>query len=153
MRFASDANRFNERGGESAGNPNLSQEQLQTVLQSAEDWLGVPYRYGGNSRSGIDCSALMMNVFSDAGIRLPRTSRQQFAFGSRIRTSQLAPGDLVFFNTSGKGVSHVGLYIGSKDFIHASSSRGVVRESMENSYYVARYIGARRVAPKQLTKE
>lgn len=133
-------------GKESNADDNIGLgSRMSRLIEAAESWLGTPYLFGGNSRRGIDCSALMVNVFREVGLHLPRSSREQFATGSSISKASLAAGDLVFFNTSGKGVSHVGLYVGRGNFIHASSSRGVVRESLGQPYYRQHFLGARRI--------
>ncbi len=136
--------------GKSAGSANSGREYVNDspvakAVAAARSWLGTPYKYGGTSRQGVDCSALMMFVFREAGESLPRTSRQQFMVGSAVERRDLRAGDLVFFNTSGSGVSHVGLFIGNDAFIHASSSQGVVREMMTAPYFTGRYMGARRI--------
>lgn len=115
------------------------------LIAVAESWVGTPYRYAGTTKSGIDCSALMVNVFSEVGILLPRTSAEQYITGNTIPMNELAVGDLVFFDIRGEGVSHVGMYVGSNSFVHASLSAGVIRESLLLPYYSSRYIGARRV--------
>ncbi len=118
------------------------------VVDCAREWLGTPYRYGGNDRSGVDCSGLTCNVFEQAvGIRLPRTSAQQCEYGRTLERKSLAEGDLVFFvnKTGGKRINHVGLYIGDGKMIHASSSRGVMISSIEDGYWAERYYAGGRV--------
>jgi len=116
------------------------------VVQQAEDYIGTPYRSGGTTPGGMDCSGLVFNVFRSFGIALPRTSRDQSHFGQEVSRSQLQPGDLVFFNTSGRGVSHVGIYSGRGEFIHASTRARRVRfDRLDNKYFRKRYITARRV--------
>jgi len=105
---------------------------------------GVPYVYGGTSRSGFDCSGYTQYVFKGSGISLPRTTFEQFRVGSSVNKAQLQAGDLVFFTTYAKGASHVGIYIGGGSFVHASNS-GVIISSLGSSYYSSRYLGARRV--------
>ena len=110
--------------------------------------LGAPYRMGGNSPStGFDCSGLISHVFAETfNMRMPRTSEEQSLLGSRISKHELSPGDLVFFNTRGRRNSHVGLYIGDRQFVHAPTSRGVVRiESMDHEYWERRFDQARRL--------
>ncbi len=134
-------------GSSSAGGNDgyVNDSPVAKTIAAARDWLGTPYKYGGTTRQGIDCSALMMFVFREGGKNLPRTSRQQFMVGQSVERTTLRPGDLVFFNTNGRGISHVGLFIGNNAFIHASSSRGVVRETLNSPYFANRYMGARRV--------
>lgn len=114
--------------------------------QATGSWLGTPYRYGGTTREGIDCSAFTQTIMqSVAGITIPRTSKEQFKVGKWVNLAELQPGDLVFFNTSGRGVSHVGIMIEGHQFAHASVSRGVTISSLNQSYYRSRLMGARRI--------
>jgi peptidoglycan DL-endopeptidase LytE len=112
----------------------------------AERYLGVTYIYGGSSANGLDCSGFVSIVFRELGVTLPRTSREQFEIGETVDQSALLEGDLVFFNTTGQGVSHVGIYLGGDEFIHAASNPGkVVKSKLTEKYYAQRYLGARRV--------
>ncbi len=115
------------------------------IVATAKQYLGVPYLWGGTSPKGFDCSGFAQYVFKAHGISLPRTSKEQYKVGTAVSKANLKAGDLVFFNTSGSGVSHLGIYVGNNQFIHASSSKGVVITSLGNSYWSARYLGARRV--------
>lgn len=117
----------------------------QELIATAKQYIGVPYVWGGSTPSGFDCSGYVQYVFRLHGITLPRTSKEQFTVGSWVSKANLKPGDLVYFNTDGSGVSHLGIYIGNNQFIHASSSKGVVISSLSNSYWAPRYYGARRV--------
>jgi hypothetical protein len=116
------------------------------IVSTAESFLGVPYRWGGKSRRGFDCSGLSLTVYNINGLRLPRTSRAQYKSGTPVQRYNLAKGDLVFFATSGgRRVSHVGIYIGNGMFIHApSKGKRVRKESLSKSYYANHYVGARR---------
>ena len=118
----------------------------EKVVAYAKTFLGAKYVYGGTKPStGFDCSGYVKYVFGKHGFSLPRTSAQQYTVGKWIAKSELSPGDLVFYNTSGSGVSHLGIYIGNGQFIHASTSKGVMISEMSNSYWSARYYGARRI--------
>jgi cell wall-associated NlpC family hydrolase len=122
----------------------------EVVMQALAN-VGKPYRWGGaDPQEGFDCSGLVAHVYEDAlGVQLPRTSRQMSRRGSSVRRGQLAAGDLVFFNTSRRAYSHVGIYIGNGRFVHAPSTGSLVRvERMANRYWATRFDGARRlVAP------
>lgn len=116
------------------------------IVSTSMEYIGVPYVFGGNNpRTGLDCSAYVKLVFSRVGINLPRTADAQFERGTPVAITELVPGDAVFFQTYTAGASHVGIYIGEGNFIHASSSRGVTISSLGSSYYSTHYIGARRM--------
>lgn len=120
----------------------------QDVILQGLKLVGVRYRFGGNDEaSGLDCSGFVRLVFKDSlGAQLPRTAAEMSQLGQRIDTSQLKPGDLVFFNTMRRTFSHVGIYLGDNHFLHAPRTGAEVRvESMEDSYWVKRYNGARRI--------
>jgi cell wall-associated NlpC family hydrolase len=107
---------------------------------------GVPYRDGGVDPDGFDCSGLVQYVFGQHGVALPREARQQFGVGRGVAPHALEPGDLVFFTTIAPGASHVGIAIGGDQFVHAPSTRGVVRvDTLSSEYWANRYVGARRV--------
>jgi cell wall-associated NlpC family hydrolase len=127
--------------------PQEVESNLPLVVELAREYLGTPYRYGGSTREGMDCSGLVLRVFKRAGHDLPRTSASQFRVGENVAASELMPGDLVFF-TDGKGrVNHVGIYAGKRRFIHASTGKHKVRyDSLNSSYFRSRYAGARRIS-------
>jgi hypothetical protein len=117
------------------------------VVSVGKSYLGVPYRYGGTTPSGFDCSGFTSYVFNNVGIQLPRTAAQQYNVGTPVNKSDLESGDLVFFAASSKSkISHVGIYIGNQEFISATSSRGIKIDSINDPYYWgSRYVGAKRV--------
>lgn len=123
----------------------------KALLNAVDEWYGVRYRSGGNTKAGVDCSGFTLAVFAAAyGLSIPRVSREQYRVSHKISTTELQEGDLVFFNTTGRGVSHVGVYLGNNKFIHASVSRGVMVSDLFEPYYVKRYVGAGRIDDKQL---
>jgi lipoprotein Spr len=124
------------------------------LLQQIDPWLGVRYRNGGNTAAGIDCSAFTATILlSYRGIQLPRTSREQFRFCEQVNKSDLQVGDLLFFRTRGRSISHVGIYLGNDKFVHASSSNGVMVSDSKESYFSARYVGAGRIPQSSVTTE
>lgn len=126
----------------------LSPAQEKELVKEAKKWLGTKYRYGGHSRSGTDCSGMVMEVYKKVcDVKLPRSSREQQAFCKSIKRDNLRKGDLVFF-ASGKSrdaVSHVGLYIGDGEIIHASSSKGVMISNLNENYFKRTYHSSGRV--------
>jgi cell wall-associated NlpC family hydrolase len=109
--------------------------------------LGVPYRNGGSDLRGFDCSGFTQYVFATAGEHLPRETREQFMLGRPVPLGEQRAGDLIFFTTTAPGASHVGIAVGGDGFVHAPSSRGVVRvELLTMSYWSRRLVGIRRVA-------
>lgn len=114
------------------------------LTRSAMRFLGTPYVFGGTSTGGFDCSGYVQHVFAMLGFALPRTADAQYAAGHRI-AGGMRTGDLVFFQTYEIGPSHVGIYLGNDHFVHASSSHGVTVSSLHDSYWAARYLGAKRV--------
>lgn len=118
----------------------------QTIITNAKRYLGTPYVWGGTTPTGFDCSGYTQYVLKLSGINLPRTTTEQYKVGTYVAKSDLQPGDLVFLeNTYRKGISHVGIYIGNNQMIHASSSKGVTISNLSSSYYTKHYYGARRV--------
>ncbi|CAL94820.1 C40 family peptidase [Azoarcus olearius] len=120
----------------------------QELINQGMSYLGIRYRFGGSSpESGLDCSGLVQNVFRNAlGLDLPRTAREMSNLGDKIGRQELKPGDLVFFNTMRRAFSHVGIYVGDGQFLHAPSRGGGVRvEDMGTSYWAKRFNGARRL--------
>lgn len=116
----------------------------QVLLDQHARWVGTPYVLGGESQRGIDCSALVQQIFDDAfAVELPRTTSDQILEGQRIARDELNPGDLVFFRPPGP-YRHVGVYVGEGRFLHASSSQGVIISRLDNVYWNRYYWQARR---------
>ena len=121
-------------------------QSISSLKKSAYSFLGARYRFGGNSRNALDCSSFTQQVFREQSVKLPRTAREQFYVGNEVMRGDLKKGDLVFFQTYARFPSHVGIYLGNRKMIHASSrEHRVVISSMDTPYYLSRYLGARRM--------
>lgn len=111
------------------------------AVSIAQDMLGAPYVYGGNSPDGFDCSGLVYYSYQAAGIGVPRTTRAQYQASRPVSARELEPGDLVFFRLDGRAVTHVGLYRGNGEFIHApATGKEVTMASMANRYWRERFV-------------
>ena len=115
------------------------------VIALGREFVGVPYKWGGVDPNGWDCSGFVQEVYRLSGHQVPRLADAQYEVCNKVASDALLPGDLVFFNTDGSGVSHVGIYTGDRHFLHASSSRGVVEDTLDSEYWVARYYGGGRI--------
>lgn len=125
-----------EAAGKSAG-----------ITKTAKSLTGVKYRAGGNTRAGFDCSGYVRYVYSQNGVRLAGSASTMYKKGTPVSRNNLRAGDLVFFNTAGKGVSHVSIYIGNGKIMHSTTSRGVRTDNLNDPHYWSkRYIGAKRLA-------
>lgn len=120
-----------------------SDQSGEDVVKEARKWIGARYRLGGESRRGVDCSGLTMQVYKKLGVSLPHWDDKQYRKGTQVPKGQEKPGDLVFFNEHGRNVSHVGIYAGNGKIIHASDYYNRVAESQMK--YIEGYVGARRV--------
>ena len=134
------------RGGPvPAGQTDVAAIRAQRVAQEARRHIGTPYVWGGDLPSGFDCSGYIQYVFNQSGYSLPRMADEQYGSGQSVGRAGLRQGDIVFFETYEPGPSHNGIYLGSGQFIHASSSRGVMISSLDEIYWAPRYVGARRI--------
>lgn len=137
------------RQDQANGRVDTSCDDLKSALvREAESWIGVPYKWGGDTRSGVDCSGFMARLYSDvADVNLPRTTLQQMEFCTSIDRDELRVGDMLFFSStkSGGKVAHVGMYVGDNKMIHASSSRGVVKDDLGLKYYIDHFLAAGRL--------
>jgi len=115
------------------------------LLEQYLDWAGVPYRTGGHSREGLDCSGfIQLTYLQRFGVQLPRDTSAQRGVGSKVEPSHMRPGDLVFFDT-GPAERHVGIYVGKRQFLHVSSSTGVMLSRLDDAYWEPRFRYAIRV--------
>ncbi|WP_449537400.1 LysM peptidoglycan-binding domain-containing protein [Ferdinandcohnia sp. Marseille-Q9671] len=123
------------------------EQVLQALVQDSFNFVGVPYRWGGTTTAGFDCSGFVSFMHSRHGIDIPRTtSASYYNMGTPVSKANLQPGDLVFFAVNDTGrISHVGFYVGNNEFISATSSKGIDVVSMDNSYWSKYYVGAKRV--------
>lgn len=110
-----------------------------------DDWYGTPYHFGGSSKNGTDCSAFVANLMTTVfGIGLPRMARDQYKVCEHVKRKSLEEGDLVFFHTTRKGISHVGVYLGNNKFVHASRNYGVTISDLTDPYYARSFRGGGR---------
>lgn len=115
--------------------PFLEKSKVSSIIATAKKQIGVPYVSGGTTPSGFDCSGFLQYVFAQNGMSIPRLADEQYSLGKKANASQLVAGDLVFFDTDGTGVSHCGIYLGNNDFIHASYSKGIRIDKINDIYY------------------
>jgi cell wall-associated NlpC family hydrolase len=137
---------YSERPVDLAKSLDENSASVTKIKKSAYSFLGARYRFGGNSRTALDCSSFTQQVFRELKVNLPRTAREQFYVGNEVLRGDLQKGDLVFFQTYARFPSHVGIYLGDRKMIHASSrDRRVVISTMDTPYYTSRFLGARRI--------
>ncbi|MBB3108993.1 cell wall-associated NlpC family hydrolase [Paenibacillus phyllosphaerae] len=129
------------------GHSKAATEESLALIDFGKEYIGTPYQFGVKSgiTSAFDCSSFIQYVFKDSGIALPRSSAAQAKVGTKVDKGSLSVGDLVFFKTNGKSISHVGIYAGNNKMLHSSSSKGVTISSLNTSYWTKNYVTARRV--------
>lgn len=147
-----------KKNNQNAIEPHTQLKDTQVVTtelkQQYKQWKSTPYKLGGNSLNGIDCSAFVQRTFNDKfDIALPRTTTAQTSEGVKVSQDNLRPGDLIFFKTNWRGGSglHVGIYNGNNQFIHASTSKGVTTSSLNEKYWKQRFYQARRLQTPSIT--
>jgi len=119
------------------------------MFEFIDDWYGTPYRLGGTTKKGVDCSAFSQFLFATVyGFSIPRTAREQYILTTRISKTKLKEGDLIFFNTRG-GISHVGVYLQNNKFVHASTSGGVMISDIFDEYWARKFVGVGRLKNKE----
>src|SRR5688572_7661765 len=119
------------------------------MFEFIDEWYGTPYRLGGTTKKGVDCSAFSQFLFASVyGFSIPRTAREQYNLTTRISRTQLKEGDLIFFNTRG-GVSHVGIYLQNNKFVHAATSGGVMISDIFDEYWARKFVGVGRLKDKE----
>jgi probable lipoprotein NlpC len=131
----------------------VREEKVDKVISVAKTYMGTPYKYGGTTRAGMDCSGLLINSFREINVDLPRSSEAQSKIGKEVKIKEIQPGDLLFFATGKKRkeITHVGLVTDVKKrkdnikFIHASTTLGVVETNLYSDYYMKRFRKARRI--------
>lgn len=126
----------------------MDKDKVNALVKELNKWIGTKYKFGGTTKKGVDCSGLVMQAYKNAcNIKLPRSSREQHSYCTNINRKDLIKGDLVFFATgkNKKTVTHVGVYIGNGEIIHASSSKGVIVSRLSDKYYTNTYHSSGRI--------
>ena len=126
--------------------PFLPKSKVKDLIKTAKKYIGVRYKFGGTTPKGFDCSGYLQYVFKQHGFNLPRTADEQYKLGKRTKNrKELVEGDLVYFTTYEPGASHCGIYLGDGKFIHASSSKGIRIDSLDNEYWNPRFYGGKHI--------
>ena len=129
----------------SYGKTFIDSKQGLKIIETGKKYIGVPYVFGGTTPKGFDCSGFLQYVFKQHGFIVPRLADEQYLLGKSAKVSQLSAGDLVFFSTYTSGVSHCGIYVGDRNFLHASSSRGIRIDSLDSDYWKSKFFGAKKI--------
>lgn len=117
----------------------------EAIIKTATAVVGTPYKWGGTTTKGFDCSGFLQYSFSKNGVKVPRTVSELYKKGTYIKKDKLQKGDVVFFQTYKKGPSHAGIYLGQGKFIHSSSSKGIEINTLSSSYWKPRFLGGKRL--------
>jgi cell wall-associated NlpC family hydrolase len=132
----------------SARNASIQQpaENVKNLFTDIKQYMGIGYRFGGQTPSGFDCSGFVRYMFGKAfNMQLPRSSREMSSIGDKVGRNELQPGDLVFFHTRKNRINHVGIFVGNDTFVHSSTSRGITKDKLNESYFIKRFAGGVRV--------
>ncbi len=138
---------------QTSSQPHQSFGHMRTFFNEVTQYFGTKYRWGGQTPAGFDCSGFVGFMYNKVfNMRLPRTSREMSAIGTKVERDQLQPGDLVFFQSKGQRINHVGIFIGNDTFVHSSTSRGVVEEQLKQNYFEKKFAGAVRLLDLSVNK-
>jgi len=119
---------------------------MRNFFGDVKQFFGIRYRFGGQTPEGFDCSGFVRFMYDRVfSMRLPRTSREMSTIGKKVERSELKPGDLIFFQTKGSRINHVGIFVGNDTFVHSSLSKGITEDKLQQKYYDKRFAGAVRV--------
>lgn len=130
-----------------------SVQNIQQLFTDVRQYLGIRYRFGGDSPAGFDCSGFVRFMFSkELNVDLPHSSSEMSTMGTKVDRSELRPGDLVFFTNGKNRISHVGIFIGNGAFVHSSLSKGITRDNLDESYYSKRFATGVRILDVQGTQ-
>ncbi len=126
--------------------PEKTSCSMQSFFSDVKQFFGIRYRFGGQTPEGFDCSGFVRFMYDRVfSMRLPRTSWEMATIGKKIERSELKPGDLIFFQTKGCRINHVGIFVGNDTFVHSSLSKGITEDKLQQKYYDKRFAGAVRV--------
>ena len=132
--------------------PRQSFSSMKSFFNDVTHYFGTRYRFGGQTPAGFDCSGFVRFMYDKVfNMRLPRSSREMSALGNKVSKEELQPGDLVFFQTKGQQINHVGIFIGNDTFVHSSLSKGITEDQLKH-YYEKRFAGAVRILDQQADK-
>ncbi len=129
-----------------ASNTSSHATSMKSFFNNVGQYFGIRYRFGGQTPAGFDCSGFVRFIYNKAfNMHLPRSSREMSAIGNKVNKGELQPGDLVFFQTKGQHINHVGIFVGNDTFVHSSLSKGIAEDKLQYNYYEKRFAGAVRL--------